>query len=245
MQKTQVQPGQEYLRKARRCGNRRHNPGKDTCGKRGDAETAGITRANTPAERGEGRKPHVPSEREHLRKEVKGGNRTYNPGARTCGKRGDAETAGTTRANTPAERGEGRKPHVQSGQECVRKARRCGNRRYNPGEYTCGKRRRAGTTRTIWARVPAESEEMRKAHVQPGRAYLRKEAKGGNRRYNPGKSTCGKRGDAETACTIWTRVRAESEEMRKPHVQSGQELLRKEAKGGNRMYNPGKSTCGK
>ena len=83
--------------------NRMYNPGKSACGKRGDAETAGTTRANTPAERGEGRKPHVPSEREHLRKARRCGKHTYNPGARTCGKRGDAETAGTTRARVPAE----------------------------------------------------------------------------------------------------------------------------------------------
>ena len=51
--------------------------------------------------------------------------------------------------------------------------------------------------------------------VQPERIHLRKEAKGGNRMYNPGKSTCGKRGDAETAGTIRARVPAESEEMQK------------------------------
>ena len=146
---------------------------------------------------------------------AKSGNRMYNPGKSACGKRRRAETAGTIRARVPAERGEERKPHVQFGQEYLRKARRCGNRRYNPSEYTCGKRGDAETARTIRARVPAESEEMRKAHVQPGRAYLRKEAKGGNRMYNLDKSACGKRGDAETACTIWTRVRAESEEMQK------------------------------
>ena len=71
---------------------------------------------------------------------AKSGNRRHNPGKSTCGKRGDAETAGTTRANTPAESEEMRKTQVQSGQECVRKARRCGNRRHNPGKSTCGKR---------------------------------------------------------------------------------------------------------
>ena len=93
---------------------------------------------------------------------AKGENRTYHPRGSTCGKRGDAETAGTIRARVPAERGEERKPHVQFGQEYLRKARRCGNRRYNPSEYTCGKRRRAETACTIRARVPAESEEMQK-----------------------------------------------------------------------------------
>ena len=37
-----------------------------------------------------------------------------------------------------------------------------GNRRYNLGKGTCGKRRRAGTARTIRARVRAENEEMQK-----------------------------------------------------------------------------------
>ena len=87
----QVQPERIHLRKEAKGGNRRHNPGKSTCGKRGDAETAGTIRASVPAERGEERKPHVQPERIHLRKEAKGGNRMYNPGKSTCGKRGDAE----------------------------------------------------------------------------------------------------------------------------------------------------------
>ena len=91
----------------------------------------------------------------------------------------------------------------------------------------------------------AESEEMRKPHVQSGQEYLRKEEKSGNRMYNLDKSTCGKRGDAETAGTIRARVPAERGEGRKPHVQPGRVYLREAAKGGNRMYNPGKSTCGK
>lgn len=40
-------------------------------------------------------------------------------------------------------------------------------------------------------------------------------AKSGNRRYNPGKGTCGKRGDAETAGTIRANTPAENEEMQK------------------------------
>ena len=139
-----------------------YNLDKSACGKRGDAETAGTTRANTPAERGEGREPHVQSGQEYLRKARRCGKHTYNPGARTCGKRRRAETAGTIRARVRAENEEMRKPHVQSGQECVRKVRRCGNRMYNPGKSSCGKRRRAETARTIRARVPAESEEMQK-----------------------------------------------------------------------------------
>ena len=123
---------------------------------------------------------------------AKSGNRTYNPGKSTCGKRRRAETACTIRARVRAESEEMRKAHVQPGRAYLRKARRCGNRRYNPSEYTCGKRRRAKTARTIREGAPAESEEMRKMQVQPERIHLRKEAKGGNRRHNPGKSTCGK-----------------------------------------------------
>ena len=126
-----------------------------------------------------------------------------------------------------------RKPHVQPGQEYLRKARRCGNRRHNPDKSTCGKR------------GDAETEEMRKPQVQPERIHLRKEAKGENRTYHPRGSTCGKRGDAETAGTIRARVPAERGEERKPHVQSGQEYVRKTRRCGNRMYNLGKSTCGK
>ena len=176
---------------------------------------------------------------------AKSGNRMYNPGKSACGKRRRAETAGTIRARVPAERGEERKPHVQFGQEYLRKARRCGNRRYNPSEYTCGKRRRAETACTIRARVRAESEEMRKPQVQPERIHLRKARRCGNRTYNPGKSTCGKRGDAESTRTTRARVPAERGEGRKPHVQSGQECVRKARRCGNRMYNLDKSACGK
>ena len=91
------------------------------------------------------------------------------------------------------------KTQVQPGQEYLRKARRCGNRTYNLGKSTCGKRRRAETAGTTRARVRAESEEMRKPQAQSGQIHLRKARRCGNRRYNPGKSTCGKRGDAE-AC---------------------------------------------
>ena len=146
---------------------------------------------------------------------AKSGNRMYNLDKSACGKRGDAENAGTTRANTPAESEEMRKTQVQPERIHLRKARRCGKCRYNPSEYTCGKRRRAETAGTIRARVPAESEEMRKPQVQSGQAYLRKEEKSGNRMYNPSEYTCGKRRRAETACTIRARVPAESEEMQK------------------------------
>ena len=75
---------------------------------------------------------------------AKSGNRMYNLDKSACGKRGDAENAGTIRARVRAESEES------------------GNRRHNPSEYTCGKRRRAETAGTIRARVPAESEEMQK-----------------------------------------------------------------------------------
>ena len=140
---------------------------------------------------------------------AKSGNRRYNLDKSACGKRGDAENAGTIRARVRAESEES------------------GNRRHNPSEYTCGKRRRAETAGTIRARVPAERGEERRPQVQSGQEYLRKEEKSGNRMYNPGKSTCGKRGDAETAGTIRARVPAERGEERKPHVQSGQEYVRK------------------
>ena len=145
-----------------KSGNRRYNPSEYTCGKRRRAETACTIWTRVRAESEEMRKPQVQPGRIHLRKEAKGGNRTYHPRGSTCGKRGDAETAGTIRARVPAERGEERKPHVQFGQEYLRKARRCGNRRHNPGKGTCGKRGDAETAGTIWTRVPAESEEMQK-----------------------------------------------------------------------------------
>ena len=99
----QVQPERIHLRKEAKGENRTYHPRGSTCGKRGDAESTRTTRARVPAERGEGRKSHVPSEREHLRKEAKSGKRRYNLDKSACGKRGDAETAGTIRARVPAE----------------------------------------------------------------------------------------------------------------------------------------------
>ena len=119
------------------------------------------------------------------------------------------------------------KPHVHLESEYLRKVEICRNRMYEWRASTCEKRRNAETACTARAEVPAESVEMQKPHVHPEREYLRKAEKCRNRMYNPGGSTCVKRGGAETARTPRARVPAKSGKMQKPHVQLEREYLRK------------------